>query len=103
METLKNILIVFTGGTFSMKIDEDTGGAVPHFSGSDLIELIPGINENVNVSIYDFGKYPGPHMTPQLMLELSQRIKTLFQPGIMMELLLLTAQTRLKKRLTCLI
>ncbi|HPI36586.1 MAG TPA: asparaginase [Ignavibacteriaceae bacterium] len=81
METLKNILIVFTGGTFSMKIDEDTGGAVPHFSGSDLIELIPGINENVNVSIYDFGKYPGPHMTPQLMLELSQRIKNFISTG----------------------
>lgn len=71
---MKNILIIFTGGTFSMKIDE-TGGAVPHFSGSDLINLIPDINQIANISIYDFGKFPGPHMTPVLMLSLSKKIK----------------------------
>ena len=38
---MKNILIVFCGGTFSMKIDEQTGGAVPHFHGDELLKLIP--------------------------------------------------------------
>ncbi len=71
----KNILLVFTGGTFSMKIDEKTGGAVPYFSGNDLMQLMPEIYELVNVTIYDFGKYPGPHMTPELMLTLSKKIK----------------------------
>lgn len=72
---MKNILVIFTGGTFSMKIDEETGGAVPHFSGNDLIELMPDVKELANISIYDFGKYPGPHMTPELMLTLSNKIK----------------------------
>jgi len=71
----KNILLVFTGGTFSMKIDEKTGGAVPHFSGNDLMQLMPEINSLANVTIYDFGKYPGPHMTPDLMLTLSKKIR----------------------------
>lgn len=71
---MKNILVVFTGGTFSMKIDESTGGAVPHFSGSDLIDMMPEIKELADVTIYDFGKYPGPHMTPGLMFTLSQKI-----------------------------
>lgn len=72
---MKNILVVFTGGTFSMKIDETTGGAVPHFSGNALIEMMPEINKLATISIYDFGKYPGPHMTPELMLKLSKDIQ----------------------------
>lgn len=72
---MKNILIVFTGGTFSMKIDKDTGGAIPRFSGNELIDKIPRANELANIICYDFGNYPGPHMTPQLMLKLSSTIK----------------------------
>lgn len=67
----KNILIVFTGGTFSMKIDEKTGGAVPYFHGEELVEMIPEANEIANINIINFGNYPGPHMTPELMFKLS--------------------------------
>jgi L-asparaginase len=71
----KNILIVFTGGTFSMKIDSKTGGAVPHFHGEELVEMIPEANNLANINIYNFGNFPGPHMTPELMLELSKVVK----------------------------
>lgn len=80
---MKNLAIIFTGGTFSMKIDEETGGAVPHFSGNDLLDLMPGIREKAHLEIFDFGKYPGPHMTPELMLSLAQRVKdVIFRPEI---------------------
>ncbi len=72
---MKNILIVFAGGTFSMKIDEDTGGAVPFFHGDQLLEMIPEAKDLASISVYDFGMYPGPHMTPELMLDLSKEIK----------------------------
>lgn len=72
---MKNILIVFTGGTFSMKIDNSTGGAVPHFHGDQLLEMIPEAAEHANISLHEFGMYPGPHMTPELMLELSKKVK----------------------------
>jgi L-asparaginase len=78
---MKNILIVFTGGTFSMKIDETTGGAVPHFSGNDLLQMMPEIKSLANISIFDFGKYPGPHMTPELMLTLSKKIRSFLNTG----------------------
>lgn len=78
---MKNILIVFTGGTFSMRIDEATGGAVPHFSGNDLLDMMPEVKQLANVSIYDFGKYPGPHMTPELMLTLSKKIQEFLSAG----------------------
>lgn len=72
---MKNILVVFTGGTFSMRIDENTGAAVPCLNGDDLLKLIPGAKGLGNLSTYDFGMYPGPHMTPELMLELSKKVQ----------------------------
>jgi L-asparaginase len=72
---MEKILIVFTGGTFSMMIDEKTGGAIPYFSGEQLLEKIPQARELAEIDCYDFGKYPGPHMTPELMLDLSNKIR----------------------------
>jgi len=72
---MKNIIIVFTGGTFSMKIDENTGGAIPHFHGNELLDMIPEAGARANISMYEFGMFPGPHMTPELMLQLSQKVK----------------------------
>lgn len=74
---MKNILVVFTGGTFSMKIDEKTNSAIPFFHGNELIKMIPQTSELANISVYEFGNYPGPHMTPELMLDLSKKINSL--------------------------
>lgn len=74
-EKKKNILIVFTGGTFSMRVDEKTKAAVPFFHGEELLQMIPEARMLANISIYEFGNYPGPHITPQLMLALSKKIK----------------------------
>ncbi|MBV6421079.1 MAG: putative L-asparaginase periplasmic [Ignavibacteriaceae bacterium] len=76
MSDKKSILIVFTGGTFSMKIDKKkSGGAVPKYSGSELLKKIPEAKKIANISFYDFGKYPGPHVTPEIMMELSKQLR----------------------------
>ena len=76
MTKKKKILIVFTGGTFSMKMDKKvTGGALPRYSGEELLKKIPEARKLANISCYDFGKYPGPHMTPEIMMELSKQLK----------------------------
>ena len=72
---MKKILIVFTGGTFSMEIDKNTGGAVPKFSGNELLKKIPQAKSLAKLTCYDFGKYPGPHITPELMFKLSKIIQ----------------------------
>jgi L-asparaginase len=72
---MEKILVVFTGGTFSMRIDENTGGAVPNFSGSELMKMIPEARNTADIDVFDFGMYPGPHMTPGLMLQLSRSIQ----------------------------
>jgi len=75
MSVKKKILVVFTGGTFSMKIDEKTGGAVPFFLGEELIKMIPEAEDLAAIEVYNYGNFPGPHMTPERMLNLSKKIK----------------------------
>lgn len=58
-----------------MMIDSRTGGAIPRYSGSELLEKIPQAKELANIVCYDFGKYPGPHITPELMFELANKIQ----------------------------
>jgi len=76
MSEKKNILIVFTGGTFSMKIDKNkSGGVVPRYSGEELLKKIPDAKKLAKISFHDFGKYPGPHVTPDIMMKLSKKLK----------------------------
>ena len=72
---LKNILIVFTVGTFSIKIDKKSGGLFQQYSAEQLVNKIPEVKKIANISCYDFGKYPGPHITPEIMIDLSKQIK----------------------------
>ena len=60
-----------------MMIDEATGGAIPKYTGEELMLRIPYAKELADITCYDFGMFPGPHMTPQLMFDLSNKIKEL--------------------------
>lgn len=59
-----------------MQIDSKTGGLLPKFSGDELIGKIPAANNLAEIECFDFGMYPGPHVTPELMLKLSGKIKS---------------------------
>lgn len=59
-----------------MKIDDKTGGAVPHFNGEELIKMIPQAKGLANLSVYEFGMFPGPHMTPDMMFDLSKIVQS---------------------------
>jgi len=76
---MKNVLIVFTGGTFSMHIDKQTGGAVPHYHGNELLDKIPDAREIANISMFEYGMFPGPHMTPEKMFDLAQKVNSFIQ------------------------
>jgi L-asparaginase len=66
------LAIFFTGGTISMRFDPATGGAVPALSGEEIIEQVPGLDEIADFDVIDFGKWPGPHVTPSRMMELAR-------------------------------
>lgn len=68
------IVLVFTGGTISMRHDPTAGGAVPSLRGHEIMALAPGIDRLAQLEIDDWGAYPGPHMTPSRMWALRERI-----------------------------
>lgn len=68
------IVLLFTGGTISMRHDPAAGGAVPSLRGQDIVALAPGIDQLATLEIDDWGAYPGPHMTVERMWALRQRI-----------------------------
>jgi len=68
------IVLVFTGGTISMRHDAAAGGAIPALAGRDILDLIPQLKELGDLEVDDFGAFPGPHMTAERMWELRNRI-----------------------------
>jgi L-asparaginase len=70
------IVLVFTGGTISMRHDPAAGGAVPALAGRDILKLVPQLGDIAELEVDDFGAFPGPHMTAERMWELRNRIAT---------------------------
>jgi L-asparaginase len=62
----------FTGGTISMRFDPSTGGAVPALSGEEILAQVPGLDTIADFDVIDFGKWPGPHVTPVRMMDLAR-------------------------------
>ena len=69
------IAIFFTGGTISMRVDEGFGGIVPALSANQILDAIPDIESIAHIKSIEFGQLPGPHMTPDIMFELSKQVQ----------------------------
>ena len=68
------IVLLFTGGTISMRHDPMAGGAIPKLSAREIVAATRGIEEIADLEIEDWGAYPGPHMTMERMWVLRNRI-----------------------------
>ena len=73
----KSVLVITTGGTISMKAGFD--GVVPSLTGSQIIRLIPEINELADIDLYEFSNIPSPMMSPLMMFELSKIVSQKIQ------------------------
>jgi L-asparaginase len=69
------IVILFTGGTISMRNDPVAGGATPALTAKEILEATRGIEAITGVETEEWGKFPGPHMSPERMWALRNRIK----------------------------
>lgn len=72
---MAQIQVIFTGGTISMQHDPTIGAAVPALGGEQILAAVTHLGESIHARTYDFGQYPGPHITPDLMWELSRQVK----------------------------
>ena len=80
-EELPKVVLLATGGTISMRIDSDLGGAVPRMTGHEILAAVPGAERIARVEVREFGRYPGPHMTIERMWELRAAILSAIDGG----------------------
>src|SRR4051812_18777943 len=71
----QTVNLVFTGGTISMQVDSVVVAAIPVLSGEEILANVPGLDALTDFTITNFARLPGPHMTPALMLELSEVVR----------------------------
>lgn len=72
---MKKIVVIFNGGTISMKVDERIHAAVPGLSGEEIMSMVTGIESYAKVESYNFSTLPSPHVTPDIMLKLSKYVQ----------------------------
>ena len=72
---MAKILIVFTGGTISMTIDQETGGAVPSLNGEQILRRMDRSIQSCEIEVHEFGRYPGPHVTPSMMYGIATLVR----------------------------
>lgn len=77
----RRLVLIATGGTISMRDDPRLGGAVPHLSGAQVLDTIPGWAAVGDVDVREFGRFPGPHMTIERMWELRGWINAALDEG----------------------
>jgi len=72
--------MVFTGGTISMKIVPGRG-AVPARSGREILDQVPQLAALARITCEDFDRLPGPHWSPERMLELARHLDAQLASG----------------------
>ena len=62
-----------------MKVDERIKAAVPSLTGEEIMTMVTGIEDYAEIESYNFTSLPSPHMTPNLMFELSRFVNKLLE------------------------
>jgi L-asparaginase len=71
------VAIVFTGGTIAMTQDNKSG-VKPQLSGRQILERVPEVQQylpELEIEVHDFSTLPGPHISPEMMVTLSEFVK----------------------------
>lgn len=69
------VAVIFTGGTISMKVDPRLNAAIPALSSEEIMGMVTNIEKFTEIETINYGEYPGPHINPKMMMELSELVK----------------------------
>ena len=72
---MTKVAIITTGGTIAMSGDRQSGGVKPK-DPDVLPKSMPDLSQYADVEMDAFSNLPSPHITPEVMLKLSQRVHT---------------------------
>jgi L-asparaginase len=79
----RHVHVLFTGGTISMRVDPGTGAAVPAMSGEEIVSRAQGLRKEARLTLEDYARLPGPHVTPPWMWDLRGRVaEVLADPAV---------------------
>lgn len=73
---MSKVVVIFNGGTISMKVDEKIKAAVPNLTGEEIMAMVTGIESYAEVESYTFSSLPSPHVTPDIMMDLSKYVRS---------------------------
>jgi L-asparaginase len=62
-----------------MRIDRGTGAAVPALSGEEIVSRVHGLKREARLTLEDYARLPGPHVTPRWMWRLKDRVAALLK------------------------
>ena len=66
-----------------MRADPATGAAIPALSGPAIVARVPGLKREARLTLEDYARLPGPHVTPSWMWVLRRRVALLLaDPGV---------------------
>ena len=74
---MKRIVIVTTGGTIAMKVDQAAGGAVPALGGQDFLRALP--RDIADLRVHSLGATPTAHFTVDHLWSIAHAVRTLLQ------------------------
>ncbi len=81
VKAMKQILVLHTGGTIAMKENPSTGSVSPD-SKNPLIDAPITLPKDVHLITENIFNLPSPHITPEHMLKIKERIQKAYQNGI---------------------
>jgi L-asparaginase len=71
------VVLVFTGGTISMRHDTASGGAVPSLGAAEIVEAARGVRDIASIEVDEWGRFPGPHMSLDRVWALRNHLRAL--------------------------
>ena len=73
---MKNkVVIIFTGGTISMRVDPTLHAAIPSLNSEEIMAMVTNIENFAEIESINFGNLPSPHITPPIMMDLARIVK----------------------------
>ena len=78
---MRQVAVVFTGGTISMRVDAAAGGAVPALDGAAILARTDGLSAIADVVPVDWGLVPASHLSFVQILDLAATVRRVLEPA----------------------
>jgi L-asparaginase len=72
---MARVVVIFTGGTISMRVDPATRAARPELGGADILSRTPGLEAIADVEPIDWGLVPASHLQFAQVLDLARLLE----------------------------